>query len=319
MAMVQYGIHSMCNGSCEFCLIKNQTELTMEEIYSELQRIKENIRYISTQDDNWTNTYKDGVSLLGGELYFVQDETYKKLFLEVIDVIVEEVLLKSPYKHVRFSTVTNGYYDPNWLLYPTVDKIVDAVGKSYVDVNFSYDLDFRFHSKEHEQKVVDTINGFHDRYNYCACVQMVLTQKVIDRVLNEGWLPSEFAKETFPDNQISFLYPHNIHRGNDFQGERNLPGFFFTRSSFIKAMRIFKEKEPLIFESFVKSTRNSAVFKPTGLYYKGDSGWAEQKPIYTDGKEIVNEQCPVKHSDLYKCYTDSDKCLLCDLEAINGK
>ena len=319
MSMIQYGIHSKCNGFCQFCLIKDETVLTMDEIYDELRRVKANISFIASQEKNWTNEYQHGISLLGGELYFIQDETYKKLFLEVIDAIIEEVLLKSPNKQVKFSTVTNGFYDPNWLLYPTIDKINDAVGVNHVDVNFSFDLDYRFKDEKHKQLVIDNINDFHKRYDYSVCAQMILTQKIIDRILNEGWRPSKYTEETFPGNQISFLYPHNINRGNKFQGARNLDGFFFSRSSFIKAMRILKNEEPIVFESFVKSTRNSAVFKPTGLYYKGDSGWDEQEPIYTDGKEVVNKLCPVNHSILYNCYTDSDRCMLCDVEAISGK
>ena len=319
MTMVQYGIHSKCNGSCKFCLIEDKTVLTMEQIYVELERVKENIKFISTQEDNWTNAFKDGISLLGGELYFIQDEKYKKLLLEVIDVVVEEVLKKSSSKFVRYSTVTNGYYDPEWLLYPVVDKIAEAVGMEHVDVNFSFDLDYRFHSEEQKQKVLKTINDFHERYNYCACVQMIMTQKVIDRILNEGWRPTEFTEENFPGNQLTFLYPHGIHRGNDFCGERFLDGFFFSRDSFLKAMRVLKNEEPYIFESFVKSTRNSAVFKPTGLYFKGDTGWSEQSPILTGGKEVVNRNCPLKHSNLYNCYVDCERCMLCDLEAIYGR
>lgn len=319
MTMIQYGIHSKCNGCCKFCLIKDETVLSMDEIYGELQRVKENIKFISTQDENWTNKYKNGVSLLGGELYFIKDEKYKKLLLEVIDVVIEEVLKKSPYEHVFFSTVTNGCYDPEWLLYPVVDKIATSVGMNHVDVNFSYDLDYRFNSEEKRQRVEKTINEFHQRYNYTTNIQMILTQNVIDRILNEGWRPKDFVAETFPGNRLAFLYPHGIHRGNDFQGERQLPGFFFTRDSFIKAMRVLKNEDPFLFEAFLKSTRNSAVYKPTGLYFKGESGWSEQKPVYSDGKEIINQDCPVKHSNLYRCYADCDKCMLCDLEAINGR
>jgi hypothetical protein len=319
MTMVQYGIHSKCNGNCKFCLIRDETVLSMDDIYGELERVRENIRYIGTQKENWTNKYKDGVSLLGGELYFIKDEKYKELLLKVIDVVIDEVLKKSPSDQVRFSTVTNGYYDPEWLLFPVADKIVETVGTEHLDVNFSFDLDYRFHSEEQKERVLKTINEFHKRYNYRACVQMILTQNVIDRILNEGWRPESFAKKYFPGNQITFLYPHGVHRGNDFKGERDLPGFFFTRTSFLKVMRVLQQEEPFLFESFVKSTRNSAIYKPTGLYFKGDSGWAEQLPIYSDGKEVVNKDCPMNHSKLYRCYVDSDKCMLCDLEAINGK
>jgi hypothetical protein len=320
MTMVQYGIHSKCNGCCKFCLIKDETVLSMDEIYGELERVKENIRFISTQGENWTNIYKDGVSLIGGELFFIEDDRYKQLLLEVIDVVIEEILNVSPDPCVRFSTVTNGCYDPEWLLYPVVDRIVDSVGSTWnVDVNFSYDLDYRFNSEKRRQRVIKTINDFHKRYDYIANIQMILTQKVIDRILYEGWRPKEFVSDLFPGNRLAFLYPHGIHRGNNFKGERELPGFFFTRDSFIKAMRILKKEDPFLFEAFLKSTRNSAIFKPTGLYFKGDTGWAEQKPIYSDGKEIVNKDCPRQHSNLYRCYSDSDKCMLCDLEAVSGR
>jgi hypothetical protein len=320
MTMVQYGIHSKCNGCCKFCLLKDETVLSMEEIYGELERVKENIKYISTLSENWTNFYKDGVSLIGGELFFIQDEKYKQLLLEVVDVVIDEVLKVSPDPNVRLSTVTNGCYDPNWLLYPVVDRVVDSVGSvSHIDVNFSYDLDYRFFSEERRLRVVETINDFHKRYDYSVNIQMILTQKVIDRILHEGWRPKKFADELFPGNNVVFLYPHGVQRGNDFKGERELPGFFFTRDSFIKAMRVLKNEDPFLFEAFLKSTRNSAIFKPTGLYFKGETGWAEQKPIYCGGKEVVNEDCPRRHSDLYKCYIDSDKCMLCDLEAISGR
>lgn len=318
MTMIQYGIHSKCNGACKFCLIEDRTVLSMDEIYNELTRLKDNIKFIAGQEENWTNVYSDGISLLGGELYFLKDEKYKQLFLEVIDTIIEYVLIPSPNREVRYSTVTNGYYDPNWMLYPVVDKIRDAVGMTHVDVNFSFDLDYRFANEKHKNDVLSTINGFHERYNHCVCVQMILTQKLIDRILYEGWRPTKFTEENFPGNLLTLLYPHNIHRGNDFKGSHNLDGFFFTRESFLKAMRILKKEEPYLFESFLKSTRNSAVFKPTGLYFKGDTGWAEQAPIYAGGKEVVNKDCKVNHSVLYRCYKDSDRCMLCDLEAING-
>ena len=41
----------------------------------------------------------------------------------------------------------------------------------------------------------------------------------------------------------------------------------------------------------------------------------DQKPLLSDGKEIINEKCG--HSMLYSCYNDSNKCLLCDLENLD--
>ena len=39
-----------------------------------------------------------------------------------------------------------------------------------------------------------------------------------------------------------------------------------------------------------------------------------QQPKLTDGKEIITE---CGHSELYRCYADSDRCMLCDLVALD--
>lgn len=311
MAMCQIGLFNNCNGSCKFCLIKDDRFYEMDEIYEEIERAKENIRFIAKQPDNWTNKYSNGISVLGGELFYMKDEKYKQLFLELIDVIIEEVLTKSPNPDVRFSTVTNGYYDPEWLLFPVIDKIRDAVGIQHVDVNFSYDFKYRFKNDAHEKRVRDTINAFHERYNYVTGVQMILTQDVVNRII-DGWLPKTFIDEYFPGNQLALLYPHPIYRGNDYSGAWNLPDFNFTRGSFIKAMGILKRDDPRAYEAFWRSAHNSAVFKYTMLFVKKHGASAEQLPLLSDGKEIINEDC--NHSILYQCYSDTRKCMLCDLD-----
>ena len=312
--MCQAGIFNNCNGSCKFCLLKDENFFTMDEIIAEIDRTIENIRYISTQPENWTNKFSDGISILGGEIFYMTDERYKAKMMELIDVIIEEVLKVSPNPNVKFSTVSNGYYDPENLLFPVIDKIVDAVGIHHVDLNISYDLKYRFKDEAHEKRVRDTINAFHERYGYIVGVQMILTQHVIDLMLNEGWRPSKFIEENMPGNQLCLLYPHPIKRGNDFMGAQNLEKFNFDRSSFIKAMQILRTEDPKTYESFYRSTHNSAVYKYTMLYEKKDEGDPYQTPRLCDGKEIANRKCG--HSILYQCYSDSRRCMLCDLEGV---
>lgn len=314
MAMCQAGLFNNCNGSCKFCLLKDEQFFTMDEIYSEIDKTIENIRFIAKQPENWTNKYSDGISILGGELFYMTDPKYKAKMMELIDVVIEEVLKKSPNPNVKFSTVTNGYYDPNNLLFPVIDRIADAVGIGHIDVNMSYDLKYRFKNEAHEKRVRDTINAFHDRYDYIVGVQMILTQDLIDKIIYEGWRPKKFIEENMPGNQLCLLYPHPIHRGNGFSGAQNLDGFNFTRSSFIKAMGILRTEDPKTYESFYRSTHNSAVFKYTMLYEKKESGDSAQAPRLCDGKEIANRRCG--HSILYQCYSDTRRCMLCDLEGV---
>jgi hypothetical protein len=249
--------------------------------------------------------------LLGGEIFFIRDERYKQAILELIDVIIEYILKPSKNPRCRFSTVTNGIYDPEWLLFPVIDKIADAVGIEYVDVNFSYDFKYRFHTEESRKRCIETINAFHKRYNYVCGIQMIVTQDVVDMYLN-GWRTIDTVNELFPENMITFLYPHPIHRGNNYAGEKNLERFNFTRNSFLKFLIVLKQEEPKVFESFLHSTRNSAVFKYTMMHEKMDAGTIDQNPRLSDGKEIINTAC--NHSILYQCYSDTDRCMLCDLE-----
>jgi len=313
MAMVQLGLHSKCCNNCDFCTIEENHLNKIDDILLEIERAKENIKYIDACEENWSNKYSDGISLLGGEIFFIKDERYKKAILELVDVIIEYILKPSKNPNCRFSTVTNGMYDPEWLLFPVIDKIVDAVGLRYVDVNFSYDFKYRFHTEESRKRCEETINAFHKRYNYTIGIQMIVTQDVVDMYLN-GWRTTDVINELFPGNMITFLYPHPIHRGNNYAGEKNLERFNFTRSSFLKFLTVLKEAEPKVFESFLHSTRNSAVFKYTMLYRKRNSGTAEQDPRLSDGKEVINNAC--NHSILYQCYSDTDRCMLCDLEEI---
>lgn len=311
MSMVQLGLHSKCCNRCDFCLLKENGINTIDKILEEIEHAKENIKYISTREDNWLTKFSDGISLLGGEIFFIQDESYKKAILELIDVILEYVLIPNKKnKKCRFSTVTNGMYDPNWLLFPVVDKIASVVGIDHVDVNFSYDLKYRFHSDAARERTEKTINEFHKRYNYICGVQMILTQNVIDMYL-KGWRTYKLIEEKFPGNMISFLYPHPINRGKDYAGEQELEGFCFTRESFFKFINILRKEEPRVFQSFLYSTRNSGVFKYTMLYEKIKVD-TTQMPLLSDGKELLSDDC--HHSILYKCYSNSDKCMLCDLE-----
>ena len=313
MSMVQLGLHSLCCNRCDFCTIKENHLNQIDDILVEIERAKENIKYIAASKENWSNKYSDGISLLGGEIFFVQDERYKQAILELVDVIIEYILKPAKNPNCRFSTVTNGMYDPEWLLFPVIDKIKDAVGIGMVDVNFSYDFKYRFHTEESRIQCENTINAFHNRYSYNCGIQMIVTQQVVDMYLN-GWRTTDLVNDKFPGNMITFLYPHPINRGNNYAGSKNLPGFNFTRSSFLEFLAILEEEEPRVFQSFLYSTRNSAVFKYTMMYNKMDNGTIEQDPLLSDGKEIINPSC--NHSVLYQCYADTDKCMLCDLESM---
>lgn len=312
--MVQYGIWPDCSNSCDFCLLKHHGKKTPKE--DRLLQLNDMLENIKTID--WITEFSDGISLLGGELYFTQDPDLQKKFLEVIDTIIEYVLLpnkKAGNKRCRYSTVTNGIYDPTFL-FKVLDKIVNAVGIEYIDINFSYDLKYRFHSEESRLLCLNNINAVIKRYNYELGVQMILTQNLIDAINNRDFDIDEFENIIAPGSKLCLLYPHPIH------DDKILPGFQFNREPFLKFLLNEYSKHNRLIRDFIFSVYNSGVYKYSGMYWKrhiDDDGYfytyggTKQVPILTEGKEVLTE---CGHSVLYRCYADSDKCCLCDIQNI---
>lgn len=300
--MVQYGVWSNCCNACKFCLREERIPYTKEQQLLSLEKIKKNLDYI-----DWKNQFNYGISLLGGELYYITDKELQNSFLELIDMIIEKILKISTNTDCKYSTVTNGLYEPSFL-YKVIDKIVDAVGIEKVDINFSYDLKYRFKNEEDRLLVLKNINDFHKRYNYCVGVQMILTQYVIDFWKEGKFDVNVFMEKEIPGNQLCFLYPHPIHSGFV------LDDFNFKRRDFLQFIQYLKSANYNIYWSFIQSTKNSCSFKYTGLKDRIMSNY-DQKPLLSDGKELINEKCG--HSILYKCYADCDKCVLCDLQMLD--
>jgi len=80
-------------------------------------------------------------------------------------------------------------------------------------------------------------------------------------------------------------------------------------------MQYLKQNNYNTYFNFLHSTKNSAIFKYTGFRDRDDDKFkVDQQPVLSDGKEVINESCG--HSILYKCYEDSERCMLCDLKAM---
>lgn len=299
--MVQYGVWPNCCNNCDFCLRANRNNLDKDEQIRILRFICKNIKHI-----DWRNNFSGGISLLGGELYNIEDSDIQSEFLILIDTIVNEILLPNKERGIisKYSTVTNGLYQPNFL-YKVIDRIVNLVGISSIDVNFSYDLKYRYKTKEAENLVLKNINDFHYRYNYSVGVQMILTQYVMDFIKNGVFSLNQFLENVIPGNNFCFLYPHKIQTG------KILKDFFFSRKDFLYFIKKLEVEMPIVFNNFIYSTKHSALFKYTGYHIRTNLD-EKQQPVLCDDKEIINQQC--KHSILYKCYSDCNKCMLCDLE-----
>lgn len=304
--MIQYGCWPNCCNNCQFCLRAERIPISKEAQLYRLDFIKHNIDYM-----DWKGKFQYGISLLGGELYYTTDKEVQESFLDLIDKIIEKILIpvRPINKNCRYSTVTNGLYDPTFL-YKVCDKIVNACGIDALDMNFSYDLKYRFKNEEDRLLVLKNINDFHKRYNYNVGVQMILTQYLIDFWKEGKFDINEFINKEIPGNILTFLYPHPTKAGKE------LPDFFFKREDFLKFLMYVRKECYQTYCNFMLSTKNSCTFKWTGLRSRSFHTYDEQ-PVLGDGKEILSPECG--HSTLYRCYSDSDKCMLCDLKNLDNE
>ena len=297
--MVQYSVLPNCTNHCKFCLCRDKRVLPTSDIVDRIHKIAANIDYI-----DWKHKFNKGISLLGGEIYGYRDPVYEDEFLKLLDKICDKIL-KVAGLGSKYSTVTNGIYRPDFL-FRCIDKIVEKCGIKYVDVNFSYDIKYRYATEEARKLVITNINKFHERYNYTVGIQMILTQHVIESIFNKAWSLKDFLETEVPGNQLAFLYPHPIRTQ-----ELPLKDFFFKRVDFLKFLVYLEKEFPDIHMNTILSTKNSGTFKYTGLYNPEDP--VDAPAILADGKEIL-QNCG--HSVLYNCYADSDKCMLCDIEKL---
>jgi hypothetical protein len=306
MSMVQYGLWPNCTNKCDFCLLDDHQYKTVTERLHILDIIKKNIMAI-----DWKNKFSDGISLLGGEVLYTDSEEVKESFLDLIKLIVDFIFEKNNAK--TLSIVSNGIYDPNVLLVPVLDLLKEKNVLDKFNLNFSYDIKYRFHTEESRQQCISNINLVYNEYGIIPNVQTCLTQYLIDDLLSGDFDIFKFREKFFPHSVISFLYPHKIKTG------KVLNDFFFTRTSLFKFVNWMKTNGyNFELENFIQSVINSAQFKYTGLFHRNYiENWndkmsikkIQQQPIL-EKKQILTE---CGHSQLYRCYSDSNKCMLCDL------
>lgn len=301
MSMVQYGLWSNCTNRCDFCLLRERDYISKEEQLHRLKYVKNNLDYV-----DWDNQFKDGISLLGGELYGITDKEIQESFLELIDKIIEKII--KPHPQAFYSTVTNGIYNPEFL-FKVIDKFDSQGLINQTDTNFSYDLKYRFHTEQSRLLCIENIKKYNQRYTKPASVQMILTQNLINEYNSGNFEFNSFRKEVLGGASLYLLYPHKVRTG------KVLTDFNFNRHDLIKFVLDIKQKYPDMCSSFILSVINSSKFKYTGYYVRdplyNESDYSQQ-PVLDEDKSDTNPECG--HSTLYQCYADCNRCMLCDIE-----
>ena len=303
MSRVQYGIWPNCCNACDFCLNLREAFYGVEEQINMIKNVRHNIRLL-----DWKNTYYHGISLLGGELYFVKDKGIQEEFLGLIDDIIELVVCKENGPYCKYSTVTNGLYDPEFL-FKVLDKFEEKGLMSAVDLNFSYDLKYRFKTEERKKLCEDNIVKTVERYSDLKVnVQMILTQHLINEYNKNKNILKELEEKLHIES-INLLFPHKHNTG------KTLVDFYLRRGDFLQFLYELNATDHKKVRQFVDSIVNVDDNALIGLYRRDKIEKNEinidQLPMKEDNKTVINPKCG--HSTLYQCYEDSNKCLFCDI------
>lgn len=303
MSRVQYGIWPNCCNACDFCLNLREAFYSKEKQIQMIENVKENIKLV-----DWKNKFFNGISLLGGELYFVTDKDIQDSFLSLIDTIIEYIIIPVNRSECKYSTVTNGLYDPSFL-FKVLDKFAEKDLLGFVDLNFSYDLKYRFKTEQRKLLCESNIMATVKRYpKLDVYVQMITTQHLINEYNKNPNIFIELENK-WGIKHLNLLFPHKSNTGKE------LEDFYLKRNDFLQFLYKLVNVDQERVMRFVSSIRNVDTNAYVGLYRRDhvekENIDVQQQPMREDVKMQINPKCG--HSVMYQCYEDSDKCLFCDI------
>lgn len=307
---LQFEIWQECNSLCKFCYLGQENRCTPDHYKIEaLKGILEKISDISIFDE-----YKT-LSFLGGEFFQGQLNTpeIKDLFMQVM----ERTAWLLDNDHIDwvwlYATLTIGNQED---LYETL-KLFKKKEKFWLLT--SYDTLGRFHTQKMEDNWKFHMKKIHELYpDMKFNVTSILSEDLIDK-----YLDGRFSFQSMMEEFHCKFFLKQPGSGNMTKEAfmKYLPHFFPPRKKFLEFLRRFKQQET-----------DEMWTKLFDIHYRADSLYRNynnderRMELNTRNKESkIEETVDVNHPEINKCghllsyaaYSDSDKCCLCDKNAMN--
>lgn len=283
---LQYEMWKDCCIGCKFCCNKGQPDLDKAE----------SLRFILDKlDDKEVYDYNE-IGFIGGEFFNreIEDEEVRNLFYKVFEKL-------SKLTHVdRIYITTALIYDCNRYLLPFLDylKALRILDKCLLCS--SYDVAYRFYTEERRLLWESNVLMLHELYPELSIhTEIIVTQHFINAVLEDKFNITEF-KNKF-NTHVDYIEPASgLYYNNKQDCEKDIPGFFPTKESFIKFLvkTIVENKE------IDPYTFCSMELRSSKLYYI-DGG----KRMVIDGRRGTNGVAlPLDKTKKYEIgLIDSDK------------
>lgn len=311
---LQFELWQECNSRCKFCYLGHENRHTPDELkLSAIAKAKDKIMDLSLYPEY------DTIAYIGGEFFQGQlkNQKVKEAFMDLMDVT--NWLYENKYiKHIWIcATLTLGKQED---LYETLTHFSD---KSGLWILTSYDTLGRFHTSEMEKNWDYHMKNIYKLYPEIKFnITTILSGDLIEKYLND-----ELSfKQMMADYHCNFFFKQC---GAGETGDKNkmnalLPNFFPTRKKFLAFLRKFKQEE-----SDYMWTKLFNIYYRADTLYRNFNTPELQMSLNQRSKsskaEILEsnnpEDCKVNtcgHSITYQAYIDSDACVLCDKEMIEG-
>lgn len=223
--LIQYELWMDCNHHCPFCYNKNQPN--EKDKLGLLERIKDKLRGPEVKEFNT-------IGLIGGEIFdpdIYGSEEVKESFVDLCSMCMDALVENN----MRvFYLATNLLYEDTSVLYRVLEMADKRGIINKICVCTSWDTKYRFKNKEQELLWEKNMLDLHEKYpTLLLHVESILTQWYVDSVLS-----GEFDIKAFCEKfhtHIDYMAPNCGYNYESKQAFiKDVPGFFPTRSSFLK-------------------------------------------------------------------------------------
>ena len=294
--MLQYLLWTNCNNSCKFCIRGDKLDAytNTRDMLVSVEKAKTSIL-----NQDWSK-YSGGVSVIGGELFFIEDKTLQIALKELFIIICDKVL--SVRDSVHLVLISNLLYDISFLR-EVLDIFKERNLLSQVQLHVSFDTKYRFHSEAAKTLYYENLVKVRQIYpELVITVQCILTQYLIEAINNKEFSITEF--EDRYNVKFALLIPLKSNLSI------KLPDFLPKRRDFINLLLKISVENPLTFRRFIDSARYAFISKDF-IDTQND-----EELIPSNSALLYPSVLKCGHCDIYQCYADSDKCMLCDMEAL---
>ena len=326
MFIQQYELWQTCNNNCEFCfnkelawnLVPKQQEKALQAVLNDLDNV------VAKHNGDLS------IELIGGEFFQGQLSTQnvRDLFFSVIYKLKDLADKKLIKQVVLFVTLTIGDQKD---LFKTLDILTENKQEQFeVWVSTSYDTRGRFNTQQKLDNWEKNMLLLAGRNDILRNTTIIFTQDFVEKVLS-GWLnlkdfimkykTTVFFKHPMPGLintmtkeklGIANLSEQEVYKIAKKECLKSMPWFLPKRSDAIQVM--FKLSELGLLSKFMDlDLRADNLFRQ----YNENTGW--DKTIRDKGQNIESfdeEVSSCGHLIPYRCYADSDKCIICDKENI---